>query len=292
MLRENKIIAERLREAAALMELKHANPYRVAAYRRAADSVEALTRDLGEIVRAEGIEGLMTLPGVGSQIADSIFELVRTGHWMQLERLRGVQAPEALFSKVPGVGEELAQRIVSVLHIDSLEALEIAACDGSLRKVPGFGPRRIAIVRAALAEMLARRPFHRTSGIASTPEPSVDVLLDIDREYREKSAAHELRVIAPRRFNPQHEAWLPILETERAGWRFTALYSNTALAHSLGRTRDWVVIHYQSDFDTEGQSTVVTETRGELTGERVVRGHEGNCVEYYERLKPNGATAA
>ena len=123
MLPENKIIAERLLEAAALMELKHANPYRVAAYRKAADTVESLTQDLGVMFRAEGIEGLMMLPGVGEQIAGAIVELIRTGRWMQLERLRGVQAPEALFSKVPGVGEELARRIVSELHIDSLEAL-------------------------------------------------------------------------------------------------------------------------------------------------------------------------
>ena len=37
---------------------------------------------------------------------------------------------------------------------------------------------------------------------------------------------------------------------------------------------------------------VATETRGALTGERVVRGREGECVEYCERLKPNGANAA
>ena len=82
-------------------------------------------------------------------------------------------------------------------------------------------------------------------------------------------------MIAPRRFNPSGAAWLPILHTERDPWRFTALYSNTARAHELGRTRDWVVIYFHQDDEVEGQRTVVTETLGPLAGHRVVRGREG-----------------
>jgi putative hydrolase len=83
--------------------------------------------------------------------------------------------------------------------------------------------------------------------------------------------------IAPRRFNPTGEAWLPILHTERGDWRFTALFSNSALAHELGRVRDWVVIYFHQDSGPEGQRTVVTETRGPLAGRRVVRGRESEC---------------
>jgi hypothetical protein len=58
---------------------------------------------------------------------------------------------------------------------------------------------------------------------------------------------------------------------------FTALYSNTALAHRLERTRDWVVIYYSTDSLAEGRCTIVTETRGALVGRRVVRGREVEC---------------
>jgi hypothetical protein len=50
--------------------------------------------------------------------------------------------------------------------------------------------------------------------------------------------------VAPRRFNPNPEAWLPILETERVGHRYKAMYSNTARAHELDTVRDWVVIFH------------------------------------------------
>ena len=107
--------------------------------------------------------------------------------------------------------------------------------------------------------------------------PAVELLLQVDREYRERAARDDLPTIAPRRFNPQRTAWLPVLHTVRGNWHFTALFSNTARAHELGRTRDWVVIYFYDDHHQEGQHTVVTETRGPLRGRRVVRGREEEC---------------
>jgi len=89
-----------------------------------------------------------------------------------------------------------------------------------------------------------------------------------------------LRKIAPKRFNPEGKAWLPILHTGREDWHFTVLFSNTAQAHKLNKTDDWVVIFYEKD-GVEDQATVVTETRDELKGKRVVRGREQECKKYY-----------
>ncbi len=275
----NAQVAERLRQLADLLASQHANPFRVGAYRRAADTVAALPRDVGEIHAERGTDGLEELPGVGRSIASTIAELVRTGRASQLERLRGSLDPEALFTTVPGIGPALARRIHDGLHVDTLEALEVAAHDGSLESLPGIGPRRAAMVRAALAALLARaRPPRPAGGDA---EPGVAELLDVDREYREGAAAGRLPTIAPRRFNPAGEAWLPILHAERGPWQFTALFSNTARAHELGRTRDWVVIYFATDGAHEGQRTVVTETTGALAGRRVVRGLEAACREHY-----------
>jgi DNA polymerase (family X) len=274
---DNHILAEHLREAAALLEQQNANPYRVLAYRRAADTLESLREDVRMIFQVRGVQGLVALPAVGPQIARSLAEMLRTGRWIQLERLRGTFDAEALFASVPGIGPKLARLVMDALHIDSLVGLEIAAHDGRLAKVPQFGPRRIAMVRAELAQMLGRA---RSSDVSE--RPGIEVLLDVDQEYREKAAANKLRRIAPKRFNPKSEAWLPILHTERGPWHFTALFSNTALAHSLGRTNDWVVLHYDHDHHLEGQYTVVTEMRGSLRGRRVVRGRERECEDYYK----------
>jgi len=270
----NHLVADYFREAAELLQQQNANPFRVAAYTKAADAVEALEVDIAEIA-GRGMEALERLPHIGRGLAAAIVEIIETGHWSQLDRLRGTLEPELLFQTIPGVGPKSAKTIHEGLHAETLEAVEVAAHDGRLAAVPGIGPRRASAIRHSLAAMLARRrrpPTIEAAGLQ--PEPSVGTLLDVDREYREKAAAGVLQLIAPKRFNPDGKAWLPILHTERPPWHFTVLFSNTARAHELGKTSDWVVIFYSSDHRHEGQCTVVTETTGPRVGQRVVRGRE------------------
>ncbi|MFI4976478.1 MAG: hypothetical protein ACHP84_18235 [Caulobacterales bacterium] len=273
---ENRAIAAKLEEYASLLEQQQANPFRVKAYERAAQVIAGLGRPVGEILFTEGQQGLTDLPGIGVAIAGAVAQLATTGRWPQLERLRGTLEPEALFRTLPGVGARLAHGLAEDLHLDSLEALENAASDGSLGRVEGWGRKRVAMVRAAVAERLGRTRLRARAEAA--PRPPVDLILDVDREYRLKAAAGTLRRIAPKRFNPSHEAWLPILHAERGPWSFTALYSNTARAHELRRAGDWVVIYHHTDSELEGQCTVVTETRGPMAGRRVVRGRETECL--------------
>lgn len=263
-----------LRDCAEILRLQDANPFRVNAYVRAAQTLESLPADARDILSKEGSEGLIKLPAIGRGLAASIDEIARTGRLARLDRLRGETVPEALFQTVPGIGPTLARAIHDELHVDTLEALEVAAHDGRLAGVPGIGMRRAAAIRAGLAALLMRRGRRRRSLGRS---PSVANLLDIDREYRQRSAAGKLPKIAPKRFNPKGIAWLPILHTDRDKWHFTALFSNTALAHELGRTDDWVVVYYYDSHHREGQNTIVTETSGAMKGERVVRGREAEC---------------
>ncbi len=274
----NRYLAERMREAAALLESQGANIFRIGVYRRAADTVAHLDRPVEEIWRAEGLEGLDALPGIGRSLAASVAEMLCTGQWAQLNRLRGAADPESLFQMVPGIGSVLAGRIRDALPVANLEGLEAAAHDGRLAALPGVGYRRASAIAASLDAMLAR---DRPLPTLPADEPDVSTLLDVDEEYRRKAAAERLPKIAPRRFNPDGEAWLPILHTDRPLWHFTVLFSNTARSHELGRTRDWVVVYFDDGKSSEGQRTVVTETRGRLLGRRVVRGREAECRAHY-----------
>lgn len=192
--------------------------------------------------------------------------------------------PEVLLATVPGIGRELAHRLHERLGIETLESLEIAAHDGRLARVAGFGPRRIRGVIEVLAGRLAHRGLRVATPVQETAPPLTD-LLDVDREYREKASAGVLRRIAPRRFNPDGRAWLPILDTTRKSGSYTALFSNTARAHQLHKTDDWVVI-FVDDGGTHRQATVVTETHGPLEGRRVVRGREHECLTVYRHAAP------
>ena len=276
----NSLIAERLNEYADILEQQQANRFRITAYRRAARTLATLEEDLGAIYQRGGRRALIELESVGAGIAGAIAELLQTGRWSRLERLRGALDPEAVFRTVPGVGPKLAARIHDQLDIDTLEELEVAAHDGRLLSLPGIDHKREQMIRGGLTVMLSRpRPaFHRDVSAG----PGVKQLLDVDREYRERSARGELATIAPKRFNPDGRPWLPVLHTTRDTWHFTALFSNTARAHELHRTHDWVVIYFYDDDHDEGQHTAVTETSGPLKGKRVVRGREAECRDFYE----------
>jgi hypothetical protein len=277
---DNAFVADALDEIADLLEAQHADAFRVHAYRNAASTARASAEPLAELVHASGPRALETLPAIGRSIAGSIRELIELGHCRVLDRLRGRVSPEDLFTTIPGIGEELAARIHAELGVETLEQLEVAAHDGRLEQVPGFGKRRARSVRDLLSARLSSR--RASISLAEEPgeRPPVSVVLDVDREYREREQRGELRRIAPRRFNPSGEAWLPILHTRRDDWQLTALYSNTARAHERGTTRDWVVVHCDRD-GHEDQCTVVTENRGPLEGRRVVRGREAECRSYY-----------
>jgi len=283
----NAQIADILEQVADRLQAQHANIYRIDAYRAAAAVVRGHETSIQDLALSQGREALDALPQIGSSLSGSIEEIAHTGRLRMLERLDGKLSPVELFKTVPGIGEELAERIHRELHIDTLEALEVAAHDGRLEAIAGFGPRRLEGLRDILATMLARssrgrarrfQELERAGAKVRAPEvdeakPDVGLLLEVDRAYREKAEADELPRIAPRRNNPEGAAWLPVLHTYQDGWHFTTLFSNTDRAHELGRVRDWVVIYFERD-GYEGQCTVVTEYRGSLAGKRVIRGRE------------------
>ena len=273
----NQLLADMFEEVAVLLEQHDASPHRVRAWRDGARSIREYDRDVVDVFRDYGRAGLEAIPHIGAKLSASIIEVIRTGRCGALDRLRG-EAQSAL-EQLPGIGHELADRIHERLGIETLEELEAAVHDGRLAAVDGFGPRRIAMLRDLLATRLSRARRRRTTG------PPVSLLLAIDREYRDAAAAGRLRKIAPRRFNPKHEAWLPIMHTERDGWSFTAMFSNTALAHRLGRTDDWVVVYFHLPDQPAGQATVVTERTGRQRGQRVVRGREHESVAHWTDLE-------
>ena len=273
----NTQVAKQLDKVADLLAEQAANLFRVHAYQRGAETVRRLTRPVDEILEKEGIEGLRKLQGIGDRLAIAIRDIIRIGRLPMLDRLRGEADPVDLLETVPGIGPVHASRLHDELGIDSLEDLEAAAHDGRLADLAGLGSKRVSGIADSLATRLGRL---RPPGLRAPLEAPVAELLDVDREYRDLTAKDILHKIAPRRFNPSHEAWLPILHTARGERHYTALFSNTARAHQLGKTQDWVILYYDGGAG-ERQSTVITSQFGVLKGKRIVRGREEECARQY-----------
>jgi Holliday junction resolvasome RuvABC DNA-binding subunit len=277
----NEDIAGRLEEVARVLGEQGANRFRVQAYRRAAETMRFLPRPVSEIFDEQGLEGLEKLPGIGQSIARAVADILAHGKLAMLERLRGESDPIHLLRSVPGIGKSLAWKLHEDLDIETLQDLEAAAHDGRLATVAGLGEKRLAGIRDSLATRLGRLRQPAAAPTAAE-EPAVAELLDVDEEYRDAATAGKLKKIAPRRFNPSGEAWLPVLHTTRGSRHYTALFSNTARAHQFQKTRDWVVLYYDSG-QGERQCTVITAEFGPLRGERIVRGRESECLDYYRQ---------
>lgn len=284
---ENREIADILEQIATLLDTQGANPFRIQAYRDGAETVRTAEESIAKLSREEGEEGLQGLPDIGEAIARVIHSFIDTGRSDFLEQLQSEVTPDKVLQQVPGIGKKLSARIVKELDVSTLQELEQAAHDGRLLKVKGIGAEMVQNIQIGLAGMLSTaaqrtRRQARNNVAAKQAQPEIAVLLAVDEEYRRKAEEGHLKKIAPKRFNPEGKAWLPILNTNQAGWKFTALYSNTAQAHKLEKTDNWVVLYYERN-GIEEQATVVTETKGDLAGKRVIRGREEESYAYYQK---------
>jgi len=136
----NDEIADALDKIATLLEIDDASPFRIRAYKNAADSIRLLDPPLAEMV-AEG-KDLTELQDVGAGIAKKIEEIVALGHAAFVERL-GKEGSPGIFDllRIPGIGPKRVRALRDRLGVTSIESLKAAAQDGRLREVPGFGEK-------------------------------------------------------------------------------------------------------------------------------------------------------
>src|SRR5262245_24281818 len=106
----NHELAEVLDEISQRLRQQAANPFRVAAYRAAAETVRTRRESIAEIYRRDKYAGLEALPGVGKSIARKLGELVRRGRLRALDRLRRKQAADDTLTSLPMIGPLLASR--------------------------------------------------------------------------------------------------------------------------------------------------------------------------------------
>jgi len=154
----NSGLAALLAEIAVLLELKDESGFKVAAYRRAADSVSSCETDVASAYLAGRPPQLR---GVGAGISERISELVRGGQSAYLEALReDVPATLPSLLAIPGVGPRTAGEVWRTLGVATLADLEAAARTGRLRSVRGISAATEARILEGIAE-LAERPSRR-----------------------------------------------------------------------------------------------------------------------------------
>jgi DNA polymerase (family 10) len=161
---KNREIVDIFSKVADMLAIRGDQIHRILAYRKAAESIEALGRDIN-VVYAEG--KLTDIPGIGETLAAKIEEMLTTGRLEFYDKL-AKEIPPSLVDilRVEGIGPKRVKQIYDVLKISTLEELSAAAREGNLRDLPGMGAKSEAKLVAAI-DALSRHGDERTAlGIA------------------------------------------------------------------------------------------------------------------------------
>src|SRR5262245_56867465 len=152
----NEGVATLFHEIADVLEITGELPFKVGAYRRAADSIAHCPTDVLAAYRAGKPP---KLPGVGKAIDDKLAELATTGRMGYHERLVATVPPSLVtLLRVPGVGPRTAGDLWRALGIATLKDLELAAREGRLRTVKGISAKTEERILAGIAELETRPP--------------------------------------------------------------------------------------------------------------------------------------
>lgn len=130
-------------EMGDLLELKDENPFKIRAYRKAAQNIEAFPESIEKIYAEGGIKALQQIPGIGLHIAEKIEDRIKTGKIPAYNKLLK-EFPKSFLeiASVQSMGPKTANLLYRELRIDSLKKLEKAAKKGKLRDLPGFGIKK------------------------------------------------------------------------------------------------------------------------------------------------------
>lgn len=185
-----KEVIQLLEKIAVYMELKGENPFKISAFRKAAQSLEMDDRSLSEI------DEFTKLPGIGERTGEIITTFVETGESPELEQLQK-EVPKGLIPllDVQGLGGKKLSRLYKELGITDKDSLLKEAENGKIATLKGFGQKSVDKMVEAVREIGTRPeryPIYDALKIADQIEAYLDTIPAIET-YSEAGSLRRLR---------------------------------------------------------------------------------------------------
>jgi DNA polymerase (family 10) len=182
---DNLAIARVFAEIGDLLEIKNENPFKIRAYRNAADTIVHFGDPIAGLAPADRLH----IPGIGKDLAAKIGELLDTGECRYHRDLLQEFPPTILdLLRLQGVGPKTVALLYRGLEIRTLEDLERAARDGRIRELKGMGAKKEALILKALEE---RRRF---TGRRLMPE-AYDTAATLVAELRNHAPSADISMV-------------------------------------------------------------------------------------------------
>ncbi|MEK6841340.1 MAG: helix-hairpin-helix domain-containing protein, partial [Nanoarchaeota archaeon] len=183
----NQEISEIFYEIADILELKDVE-WKPRAYRKAAQAIESLKKDVSEIYNEKGINGLMEIPGVGEALAKKIIEYLETKKIRGYERLKS-SLPKGLYElmDIMGLGPQKIKLLYQKLNIKNLKDLEKAIKKHKIQKLPRFGEKTEENIKKAV-ELHKKSKGRFLLGVA------LPIAEDIIKELKKLKEVHKINI--------------------------------------------------------------------------------------------------
>lgn len=183
-LMNNRQIAKIFEDIADILDLKGENVFRIRAYRRAAQNIDGLARDVATLSEEE----LDAIPGIGKDLTAKIREFLATGKVAKHEALKK-EIPEGVLEmlRVPGLGPKTAKLLHDHLRVTSLDELDALTAAGKLAGLPGIQKKTEENILQGIAQLKRgneRRPLGRVRPLAG----------EIIRQVRERATVDRIEV--------------------------------------------------------------------------------------------------
>ncbi len=186
---QNFEIANIFEKVAELLEIKGDNPFRIRAYRNAAETLSNLPEKASDLI--EGQQDLSELPDIGEDLAQKITEIVETGHLSLLDELEEKIPPIMRdLLHIKGIGPKRVHTIFTSLDIKNLSDLKKAIESGKILELDGFGEKTASLLLKGIEEQKIQSKNSRL--MLAKVEPIAQDLLT----YLEKARAIEQLTIA------------------------------------------------------------------------------------------------
>ncbi|MDP2924365.1 MAG: DNA polymerase/3'-5' exonuclease PolX [Candidatus Omnitrophota bacterium] len=166
---KNQEVANIFREISKILKLKGDNPFRIRAYERAAQNIESLGQDLTIALEEDN---LTNIPGIGTDLASKIKEIIATGNLDYYEKLKK-ELPQGLLRmmEIPGLGPKTVKKIYEKFKIDNIEELEEAAREKKLEKLEGIREKTEENILRGIGLLKKggeRTPLHYAAALAES----------------------------------------------------------------------------------------------------------------------------
>jgi DNA polymerase (family X) len=150
---KNSEVAKIFREIAFILQTedeKKSEPniiFKIRSYNKAADEIQNLSSDIGDIYKKDKLKGLLKIPSIGKAIASKLEEYITTGKIHYYDELKEkLPVDVSQFFGLEGIGPKTIKILYSYLGIKNISDLEKAALEGKIRSIPGFSQKKEELI--------------------------------------------------------------------------------------------------------------------------------------------------